>query len=101
MAKKSSIAKQRRREVLVAKMAAKRAEYKATILDGSKSTEEQQAAVRALNELPKNSSKIRLRHRCQFTGRARGVLWKFKMSRHCFREMVHKALIPGITKASW
>jgi small subunit ribosomal protein S14 len=55
----------------------------------------------ALNKLPKNSSPIRLRNRCQFTGRPRGFLRKFKLSRITFREMAHMGMIPGVYKASW
>jgi small subunit ribosomal protein S14 len=79
----------------------KRQALKKAIVDLSKPLEERMAAVDALNKLPKNSSKVRLRNRCQFTGRARGYLRKFKMSRICFREMANQGLIPGIVKASW
>lgn len=101
MAKKSSIAKQRRREALVKRKFEKRKELKEIILDMNKSIEERLAAVDALNKMPKNSSAVRLRNRCQFTGRSRGFLRKFKLSRLCFREMAHQGLIPGIVKASW
>lgn len=101
MAKKSSIAKQKKRERLVQNKWDRRAQYKATILDMKKPMEERLAAVDALNKMPKNSSRIRLRNRCQFTGRARGVLSKFKLSRLCFREMASQGLIPGVVKASW
>jgi len=79
----------------------KRKALKETILDMSKNVEERLAAVDALNKLPKNSSATRLRNRCQFTGRSRGFLRKFKLSRLCFREMANQGLIPGIVKASW
>ncbi len=79
----------------------KRKALKETILDMNKNIEERLAAVDALNKLPKNSSPIRLRNRCQFTGRARGFLRKFKLSRLCFREMANQGLIPGVVKASW
>ncbi|HSX25647.1 MAG TPA: 30S ribosomal protein S14 [Chlamydiales bacterium] len=101
MAKKSSIAKQKKRERLVKKKFEKRKELKAIILDQNKNVEERMAAVDALNRMPKNSSPTRLRNRCQFTGRARGFLSKFKLSRLCFREMANQGLIPGIVKASW
>jgi len=101
MAKKSSIAKQKKRERLVNNAWDKRKALKATILDMSKPVEERFAAVDALNKMPKNSSPIRLRNRCQFTGRSRGFLRKFKLSRICFREMANQGLIPGIVKASW
>lgn len=101
MAKKSSIAKQKKRERLVKLKFDKRKELKQTILDMNKSVEERLAAVDTLNKMPKNSSPIRLRNRCQFTGRSRGFLRKFKLSRLCFREMASQGLIPGIVKASW
>ena len=101
MAKKSSIAKQRKRERLVKNAWDKRQSLKKTILDMTRPVEERLKAVDTLNKMPKNSSNVRLRNRCQFTGRARGFLRKFKMSRICFREMANQALIPGIFKASW
>lgn len=101
MATKSSIAKQKRRERLVKVKWAKRQELKQTILDMSKSDEERMAAVDTLNKMPKNSSRVRLRNRCQFTGRSRGNLRRFKLSRLCFREMALQGLIPGVFKASW
>lgn len=79
----------------------KRKALKEVILDMSKNIEERLAAVDSLNKLPKNSSRIRLRNRCQFTGRSRGFLRKFKLSRLCFREMANQGLIPGVVKASW
>jgi small subunit ribosomal protein S14 len=101
MAKKSQVARQKKRERLVNNKWEKRKSLKETILDMSKSIEERLAAVDALNKMPKNSSKIRLRNRCQFTGRSRGFLRKFKVSRLCFREMANQGLIPGVFKASW
>ncbi len=79
----------------------KREQLKKVIYDMNKSVEDRLAAVDALNKMPKNSSPIRLRNRCQLTGRARGFLRKFKLSRLCFREMANQGLIPGIVKASW
>ena len=101
MAKKSSVEKQQRRERQVALKREKRKELKTKILDMNLSPAERQDAVIALNKMPKNSSVIRLRNRCQFTGRARGFLRKFKMSRLAFREMASNGMIPGVTKASW
>ncbi|MBI5273177.1 MAG: 30S ribosomal protein S14 [Chlamydiia bacterium] len=101
MAKKSSIAKQKKRERLVKNKWEKRQALKKIILDMAKPIEERLNAVDALNKLPKNSSPVRLHNRCQFTGRARGYLRKFQMSRLCFREMANQGLIPGIIKASW
>lgn len=101
MAKKSSIAKQKKRQRMVSNKWEKRQALKKTILDMTKPIEERLNAVDALNKMPKNSSPIRLRNRCQLTGRSRGFLRKFKLSRLCFREMANQGLIPGIVKASW
>ncbi len=101
MARTSSIAKQKKRERMVALKWDKRQQLKKTILDLSISEEERHDAVVALNKLPKNSSPIRLRSRCQITGRSRGCLKKFKLSRLCFREMANNGLIPGVVKSSW
>lgn len=101
MATKSSIAKQKKKLRMVKNKWEKRQALKAVISDMTKPIEERLAAVDALNKLPKNSSVVRLHNRCQFTGRARGFLRKFKLSRLCFREMANQGLIPGIVKASW
>ncbi len=101
MATKSAIAKQKRRERLVQTKKEKRQHLKNVILDMNKSEDERMAAVDALNKMPKNSSRVRLRNRCQFTGRSRGHLRLFNLSRLCFREMAHQGLLPGVFKASW
>lgn len=101
MARKGSVEKEKNRERLVKLKQAKRQELKKRASDVHASEEERQAARVALNQMPRNSSPIRLRNRCQFTGRSRGYMRKFKMSRLCFREMSLAGLIPGITKASW
>lgn len=101
MARLSSIAKQKRREKLVNLKWEKRQQLKLIVRDLKKSDEERQNAQDALNKLPKNSSPVRLRNRCQLTGRARGYYRKFKLSRLCFREMANNGLIPGVVKASW
>jgi small subunit ribosomal protein S14 len=101
MAKKSSIARQKKRERMVRNGWDKRKALKGIILDMTKPIEERLHAVDSLNRMPKNSSPVRLKNRCQLTGRARGFLRKFKLSRLCFREMANQGLIPGIVKASW
>jgi small subunit ribosomal protein S14 len=101
MATKSSIAKQKRRERLVNLKWEKRQQLKAIVLDMTKSDEDRLTAQNTLNKMSKNSSPVRLRNRCQLTGRSRGFLRKFKLSRLCFREMANSGLIPGIVKASW
>jgi small subunit ribosomal protein S14 len=101
MATKSAVAKQKRREYMVNLKWEKRQELKKTIASPHTSYEDRLAAVDQLNKLPRNSSPVRLRSRCQLTGRSRGVLKKFKLSRLCFREMANAGLIPGVFKASW
>ena len=98
---KTWVAKQKKRERLVGLKWDKRQSLKKIILDMNKSEEERHAAKVTLNKMPKNSSPVRLCSRCQLTGRVRGVLKKFKLSRICFREMANQGLIPGVVKASW
>ena len=101
MAKKSSVEKQKRRERTVKLKKEKRQELKAKAQNIHLSEEERHEARIALNKMPRDSSPIRLRNRCQLTGRPRGFLRKFKLSRLTFREMASMGLIPGVTKASW
>lgn len=101
MAKKSVVARQARREILVKKQWDKRQQLKKQAVDMSLSEEERQVARNALNKLSKNGSIVRLRSRCKLTGRPRGILRKFQVSRLCFREMALMGLVPGVTKASW
>jgi small subunit ribosomal protein S14 len=89
MAKESVKARQRKRQVLVAKFAEKRAALKAA------------GDYRALDLLPKNSSSVRLKNRCQLTGRPRGYIRYFGVSRGVFRDMALQGKIPGVRKASW
>lgn len=101
MATKASVAKQKRRECMVNLKWEKRQSLKKIIASPATSYEDKLAAVDQLNKLPKNSSPVRLRSRCQLTGRSRGVLKKYQLSRLCFREMANFGLIPGVFKASW
>lgn len=101
MAKKSAVARQVQRKKLVDLKWKKRQELKKIILSIHSTEEEKQLAVLALNKMPRDSSSVRLRNRCQMTGRPRGFLSKFKVSRLCFREYASQGLIPGIVKASW
>ncbi len=101
MAKKSSIAKQKRREKIVNRKWEKQQELKKKIRDISLSEEERLEASIALSKMKRDSSPVRLRNRCQITGRCRGVLKKFKISRLVFREMASNGMIPGVTKSSW
>jgi small subunit ribosomal protein S14 len=101
MAKKSAVAKQKRRERLVQLKWEKRQDLKKIIKDPNVSEEEKEIARFSLNKMSPNSSPIRLRNRCALTGRPRGYLRKFKLSRICFREYSSAGMIPGITKSSW
>jgi len=89
MAKTSVKARQRKREKMVAQLAAKREELKKA------------GDWKALDELPKNSSKVRLKNRCQLTGRPKGYVRYFGISRVALRDMALNGKIPGLKKASW
>lgn len=101
MAKKSSVEKQKRREAMVARHWKKREALREASRNLHLSAEERFQARVALNKMPRDTSPCRLRNRCQLTGRSRGYLRKFQMSRLCFRELASAAMIPGVTKASW
>ncbi|NGX43610.1 MAG: 30S ribosomal protein S14 [Chlamydiae bacterium] len=101
MAKKSSIAKQNRRQIIVNRNWEKRQDLKKKVYDMNLSDEERMDARTALNKMKRDTSPVRLRNRCQITGRCRGFLRKFKVSRLVFREMASIGLIPGVTKSSW
>jgi small subunit ribosomal protein S14 len=101
MAKKSSVAREKKRAHMCQVNWDKRQGLKKIILDMGKSDEERMAAVNLLNEMPRNSSPVRKRNRCLMTGRSRGYLRKFKLSRLCFRELARQGYIPGVVKASW
>ena len=89
MAKKSITARQKKREKLVAQYADKRAALKAA------------GDYAALDALPKNASPVRLKNRCQLTGRPKGYIRYFGISRIMFRDMALNGIIPGVKKASW
>jgi small subunit ribosomal protein S14 len=101
MAKKSAVEKNKRRQRLVKKYAARRAKYKAMAKDRSLSGEDRLKASFQLAKLPRNSSAIRVRNRCSLTGRPRGVYRKFRLSRIALRALASEGQIPGMTKASW
>lgn len=101
MAKKSSIEKNDRRKLLTQRFAAKRKALKAVIQNPKASDEEKMAAQFGLQRLPRNSSKTRIRNRCQMTGRSRGFESAFGLSRIAMREMALNGFLPGVRKASW
>ncbi|HVZ54027.1 MAG TPA: 30S ribosomal protein S14 [Pseudolabrys sp.] len=101
MAKKSSIEKNNRRRKMTARLAGKRAELKRVAKDQSLTLEERFQARLKLAELPRNSSAVRIRNRCEITGRPRGVYRKLKISRIALRELGSSGMIPGLVKSSW
>jgi len=101
MAKVSMIEREKKRQRLVAKYAAKRAELKAIANDETKSMEERFSARMKLAELPRNSAPTRLHNRCQVTGRPRAYYRKLKMSRIALRDLASRGQIPGMVKSSW
>jgi small subunit ribosomal protein S14 len=101
MAKKSSIEKNKKRERLAKQYAAKRARLKAVAENDQLPMEERFTARLKLAELPRNSSKVRIRNRCELSGRPRGVYRKFKLSRIALRALASTGQIPGMVKASW
>lgn len=101
MAKTSVVERQKKREILVQRNWNKRQELKKAAIDMKISEEEREDARDKLNSMSKNTSIVRLRNRCKLTGRGRGYLRKFSVSRLTFREMALFGMIPGLTKASW
>lgn len=89
MAKKSKVVREKQRQATVAKYAELRRVLK------------EKGDYEALQKLPRNASPTRLKNRCELTGRPRGYLRKFKVSRIVFRELAHQGQIPGVTKSSW
>lgn len=89
MAKKSKVVKDKKQQKMVVHYAELRKELK------------DKGDYRALSKLPRDSSPSRLKNRCELTGRPRGYMRKFNMSRIAFRELAHKGQIPGVKKASW
>lgn len=101
MAKASMVNRERKRERLVKKYAAKRAELKAKIVNMSLGEEERAEARTKLNKMPRDSSSSRLRNRCALTGRPHGYYRKFGLSRNKLREAAMRGDVPGLVKASW
>lgn len=101
MAKKSQINRNAKREKLVALYAERRSALKAMADDMKVPPEERFAARLKLAKLPRNSSKVRIKHRCGLSGRSKGFYRKLKLSRIALRELANFGQIPGMTKASW
>ena len=101
MAKKSKIARNEQRKVVVDRWATKRAELKKTISSAATSYEDRIAAAEKLQKLPRDSSPSRVRNRCALTGRSRGVYAKFGLGRNKLREATMRGDVPGLRKASW
>ena len=101
MAKKSQINRNKKREKMVAQYAVRRAELKATTEDMSVAPEDRFEAHLKLAKLPRNSSKTRIHHRCELSGRAKGYYRKLKLSRIALRQYANFGQVPGMTKASW
>ncbi|MGB6451127.1 MAG: 30S ribosomal protein S14 [Steroidobacteraceae bacterium] len=101
MAKTSMIEREKRREKIVKKYAARRTRLKELVRSPKSSPEQRVAAQAELQTLPRDASPSRHRNRCQITGRSRGVYRKFGLSRAKIREVAMRGEIPGLTKASW
>jgi small subunit ribosomal protein S14 len=101
MAKKSMIEREKKRERLVARYAAKRAELKTIARDDSLPMEERFMARLKLAKLPRNSSPTRLHNRCQLTGRPHAYYRKLRISRIALRELGSSGMLPGVVKSSW
>lgn len=101
MAKKSALEKNAKRKKLVVKYAAKRAALKAVTMNENLPLEERFAARLKLAELPRNSAAIRVRNRCEVTGRPRGYYRKMRMSRIALRDLGSLGKVPGLVKSSW
>ena len=101
MPKTSAIERNKKRIKLSAKYAAKRAELKAILISPTTSDDEFYSAQKKLQKLPRNSSSTRVRNRCSMSGRPRGFIRKFGVSRITFRELALNGKIPGVIKSSW
>ena len=101
MAKTSSIQRNMKRVKLAAKYAEQRKKLKAIVRSETASAAQKDNANRKLQALPRNASPVRIRNRCQLTGRARGYVRRFGLSRIAFREMALQGNVPGVRKASW
>ena len=101
MAKTSQIYRNKKRERMSARDRAKRAVLKAVVMDRTLPVEDRFDATMKLAQLPRNGAKVRVRLRCELTGRARANYRKFKLCRICFRKLALAGEVPGVIKASW
>jgi len=101
MAKKSKIARNQQRAVVVERYRTKRDELKKALVDPTSTDEQREAARLGLQKLPRDASPVRLRQRDAIDGRPRGNLRLFGISRVRFRDMAHRGELPGVTKSSW
>ncbi len=101
MAKKSKIARNEQRKVVVERYAEKRLALKKALVDPNSTAEQREEARLGLQKLPRNASPVRVRSRDLIDGRPRGVLSKFGISRVRFRDMAHAGELTGVTKSSW
>ena len=101
MAKQSSIQKNLNRKKIVSKFDSRRKNLKKMIMQKNLSMEERFKLQSKLNDLPRDSANIRVRNRCEITGRARGVYRKFGLSRIKLRELTMNGSLPGVVKSSW
>jgi len=101
MAKTSMIEKNKRRRKMAKQKEASRKALKALIMNKETAMEDRFNAVMKLAKMPRNSSKVRIRNRCELSGRPRGFYRKFKLSRIALRELASSGQIPGVIKSSW
>jgi small subunit ribosomal protein S14 len=101
MASKAAVSKNDKRRKMVENRRERRQELKEIIRDPKTPEEERQLAIRQLNQLPRDSSPVRVRNRCFMTGRPRGYYRKFGLSRIALRELALRGELPGVTKSSW
>lgn len=101
MAKTSAVQRNKKREYMAERDAAKRAALKEIINDRNLEPEERFEAVMKLAQLPRNGAKVRIRNRCELTGRSHSVYRKFKLGRVILRDLANQGQIPGMVKSSW
>ena len=101
MAKKSSVNRNKKRIAMSIRFANKRKKLKQIIMNRKLSLEERFKAQMKLSKLPRNSSKIRVKNRCEITGRSKGVYRKLKISRIALRKLSLEGKVPGMIKSSW